>query len=415
VRTAPRIVARPYLAADNGLSRTGPSEGGAGALHFEYSLAIREERVMQLGTASALKKFDREYDSLYEDEAGQSRGAFIRAFPLKRIGELTLDDYVIGKGTPSFCTHVEVKTKRWANIFGATAFKFGVYYGRTASDARKMYRWGRKFGPNVNDAFSNVKDALLELVKAGRRLRFYDIDGNSLSQMFKAKILSLYFPDKYLNVCSKDVIETLAAEIGIAENVAVSEQQHLLFEAKRRDPIARDWSNPKAMTFLYNTYLRTEDERENLTKARKKVHRKLNVDDMLENRKRIGEMSERYALRWEKERLVGLGMRPRIKDCRETPSCGYDFETLSGEGRCIEVKSAGKLHFDGGFRFFLSDTQHKVSRLRENRERYYFYLVYYDDDGKPQELEPWKASELYAISELGPNGYVVSFEREESD
>ena len=371
---------------------------------------------MQLGTANALRRFDKEFDTSYEDEAAQTRGAFVKAFPLKRIPVLNLDDYVIGKGTPSFCTHVEAKTKLWAKIFGATAFKFGVYYGRTAPDARKMYRSAeRKFGSNVNDAFSNVKDSLLKLVKSGRRLRFEDIDRNPLSQMFKAKILSLYFPDKYLNVCSKESIEALATKIGIAEDIAVSEKQHLLLEAKRRDPIARDWSNPKAMTFLYNAYLRTEGEREHLIKARKKAHRKVNIDDILANRKRIGEVSEKYALRWEKERIVGLGMRPRIKDRRKTPSYGYDFETLSGESRCIEVKSAGKLQFDSGFRFFLSDTQHKISQLTDNRNRYYFYLVYYGEDGKPQELEAWKASQLYAISELGPNGYVVSFEREELD
>ncbi|MGB6657947.1 MAG: hypothetical protein WBE90_02330, partial [Xanthobacteraceae bacterium] len=143
-----------------------------------------------------------------------SRGAFLRAFPISRLAHLTLDDYVIGKGTPTFCAYVEAKTKPWANILGATATKFGIYFGKTKSDATMRYRFVKRF-KTKEQAFATVKTNLLELIDAGRSLRFSDVDENPLSQMFKAKILSLYFPDKYLNVCSKDHIRDLASEFGI--------------------------------------------------------------------------------------------------------------------------------------------------------------------------------------------------------
>jgi len=372
----------------------------------------------QTNLDTALKAFDRQFDTSYEDIANQTRGAFLHAFPLKSLKNLTLDEYVIGKGMPSFCAYVEARTKPWANILGATSFKFGVYFGRTKSDPTKKYRFVQKFGANTNQAFAAVKRALLDLVDAGRSLRFDDVDANLLSQMFKAKILSLYFPDKFMNVCSRDHIEALALELGIPENVFVSEQQHLLLEAKLRNPITKNWSNPKEMTFLYNTFIRTPSQRMHLKKSRQRKHSKIDVEEMLENWKKIGEKSEKYAMQWETERLLGLGyLHPRIEDRRETPACGYDFlsNTTPDQTRFIEVKSAGRNRVDGGFRFFLSQTQYKVSQLQDTFGSYYFYLVFYDDYGSPYELEAWKASDLYDISDLGPNGYVVTFDREKTE
>jgi hypothetical protein len=54
------------------------------------------------------------------------------------------------------------------------------------------------------------------------------------------------------------------------------------------------------------------------------------------------------------------------------------------------------------------------SRAAGVRDSYYFYLVFLQD-GKPSDLKAWKAADLYAISDLGPNGYVVAFDWEEEE
>jgi hypothetical protein len=335
------------------------------------------------------------------------------------LSKLKLDDYVIGKRTPTFCTHIEVNTKPWASILGATAFKFGIYFGRTRAESRKKYRFSERFGSRADQAFANVKRALVDVVEAGRSLDFEAVDRNPLTQMFKAKILSLYLPDKFLNVCSKEHIETLAVELGYRGVSFVSQQQHLLLEAKLSHPLTERWSNPKAMTFLYNTFIHEPKERMHLRGQRKKRNPpKIDIEQILENRKRIGEMSERYAKRWERERLRGFGVtRPRIDDLRKNPSCGYDFlsHDRDRKKRYIEVKTAGRNRIEGGYRFFLSDTQKTISQKNEFSDEYYIYLVYYSDDGKPNDLEEWKAVDLYAISEFSPSGYIVSFEREAGD
>jgi hypothetical protein len=181
---------------------------------------------------SIIDEFNAQYDTTAEDQATQAGGDFLIAFPSNRLPALTLDGYVIGTRKPTFCTYVEVKTKSWTNIFGTTALKFGIYFGRTKTDSSTRYRFTRKFGDDADTAFSSVKKCLIELVANGEARQFADVDANKLSQMFKAKILSLYFPEIYLNICSGEDIKHVASELGLPENIPTSEQQHLLLEAK---------------------------------------------------------------------------------------------------------------------------------------------------------------------------------------
>lgn len=368
-------------------------------------------------SAADLQAFERTYDITHEDIAAQTRGEFLKAFPLKKLASIELDDYVIGHQAPTFCAHVEAKTRPWANIQGATSKKFGIYFGKTKTDPKKIYRFGRKFGTR-EEAFASVKAALLSLVRLGNDPNpdFSAIDANPLSQMFKAKILSLYFPDRFLNVCSREHLAMLGAELGYGEDRPASEYQHLLLEGKLGNPRTKEWSNPKFMSFLYVTYIRGDRKPTNtVQKPRKKVHRKVNFEDIQNQRDAIGKAAETFALVWEKERLNGdrLGhLVAKIEDRRNRPGYGYDFlsHTSAKKPRFIEVKSVGKLPGAEGHRFFLSDNEHTVSKSADHREGYFFYLVFFDGKGQPTGLEPIRADELYRRSEMSPASYVVRFD-----
>jgi len=369
-----------------------------------------------------LRTFEQGFDTSYEDRAVTVRGEFLRAFPLNQLKKITVDDYVIGKGTASFCAYVEPKTKAWANVQGATSKKFGIYFGRIKSDPTRRYRFINKFGSSKNEAFGGVKTALLDLVRDGRVKNFQGVDENPLSQMFKAKILSLYFPEIYLNICSSNHLEEIASKLGISKQRFASEYQHLLLQQKFRNAVTRKWSNPKYMSFLYDKYI-YEDLNPTSTafkKPRKKVRRRVNFEDIAKNRGIIGRASEEFALQWEKNRLSGLGyidLASQIDDRRDIPSYGYDFLSYSTPDleRYIEVKSVGKNRIERGFRFYLSDNEHSVSISTEYGGKYYFYLVFYDNDGKPYDLLAKQARELYSSCDLNPCAYLVRFELEEHD
>lgn len=369
--------------------------------------------------AEQLRAFESAYDVTHEDIAAQTRGEFLKAFPLKSLSHLELDNYVIGHQRPTFCAHVEAKTRPWANIQGATSEKFGIYFGKTKTDLQKKYRFTRRFGNTRDDAFRSVKTALLQLIQLGQaaQLDFAEIDKNLLSQMFKAKILSLYFPDKFLNVCSADHLETLGAELGCGNDRPSSEYQHRLLTVKLSNTTTRTWSNPKFMSFLYRTYLPSDGNKlaATILAPKKKVHRKVNFEDIQGQRDRIGKAAEAYALEWERRRLEGIGyteLASKIDDRRDRPGYGYDFlsHTSPKQKRFIEVKAVGKLPGGKGHRFFLSDNEHIVSTSDEHQGAYFFYLVFFDTDGKPSELRPIRADELYQQSEMLPAAYVVRFD-----
>jgi hypothetical protein len=365
---------------------------------------------------SELRAFDQNFNTLYEDEAAAARGRFLKTFPINQLKKMTIDTYVIGKGKPSFCSYVEAKTKTWASIQGATSFKFGIYYGRTKSDPDKRYRFTRRFGHNKNEAFRKVKSALLELIKSGEVMDFEGIDKNHLSQMFKAKILSLYFPNTYINICSSDHLKQLALKLGISKCSFASEYQHRLIQKKLENAATHSWSNPKYMSFLYSKYIRGANFSSfaALKKPRAKVHHRVNFEDIIENRDSIGRISEEFALEWEKNRLIGLGypeLISQIDDRRSIPSHGYDFlsHNAPNSKRYIEVKSVGKDRKNGMYRFYLSENEHIVSRSDQFKDSYYFYLVFYGSDGKPSYLSARHTQEIYSSCDIGPCAYLVRF------
>jgi hypothetical protein len=369
---------------------------------------------------AVLNSFEAQYDASHEDLALQSRGAFLKAFPLRRLGDLTVDTYVIGLQSPTFCSYVEAKTRYWAAIQGSPAFKFGIYFGRTKSVSSKQYHWTHKFGTSAAEAFAAVKAALLDLVREGARRTpdYAAIDRNPLSQMFKAKILSLYFPERFLALCSAEHLEVIGGELGFPDDLNRSAIQSGLLDVKADNAVISAWSNPKFMRFLVDTYIPKKHKPPETARAlRRKVHRKVNFEDIQNQRGIIGKRAEEFALKWEKNRLIGADLEhliENIKDRRERPGYGYDFLSHSAvrQARFIEVKAVSKQ--GGQYRFFLSENEYTVSRSPEYRGAYYFYLVLFDGERQPVELRPRLAARLYTSAEIAPATYTVLVDLDES-
>jgi len=366
----------------------------------------------------SLQTFEGSFDPTRENSALQTRGEFLRAFPMRKLSALSLEDYVIGLKQPTFCYRVEVQTRAWAIIQGATALKFGVYFGRTKGDPKKIYRFKPQYG-SAKVAFGEVKSALLNLVEMGgqKELDFSAIDGNPLSQMFKAKILSLYFPERFINICSHEHLEMFASELGFEGDGYSSEYQHFIAETKRSNPIVAGWTNPKFTAFLYaRFYPEYKSAWPTVRKPRTRRPGTVDFDALKEAWDKIGKASEIFAWKWEKERLEGAGLSdlvPEMEDRRDRPTYGYDFLSCSAPGveRYIEVKTVKKVR-GGGHRCFVSETEHKISQDPAHVREYYFYLVSLRKDGKPGSLTAVRAEDHYKVSELNATAYEMRFDLE---
>lgn len=384
--------------------------------------------------ATAARAFARRYDFHNEDTAHMQRGEFLRRFPEVRLRRLKLKDYAIGQNKgKSFCHWVEPGTKNWAAITGSTAKKFGIYFGKERHDPYERFRYTRKFAQDLppegaeQAAYLNVREALVQLVKAGRALDFFEVDANPLSQMLKAKILSLYFPEQYLAICSEDILQDIAAVLDISSD-SPSEIQNVAMRIKDSDRLYRGWSPLMFASFLFRHITgKDDDNTQPISKTTiKEVSPRLELpvdpkrpnrldvepdfDALLKRWKTIGEKSEAFALKREKARLESLGLAAyvsKIKDVTKRPTHGYDFQSFSSadEPRYIEVKTFTSVGHQQS-RFFLTANELRVATDPKTSRHYFFYLVVHQD-GSPVDCIICRGEDLLAISQQTPQNFII--------
>jgi hypothetical protein len=234
--------------------------------------------------------------------------------------------------------------------------------------------------------------------------------------MFKAKILSLYYPEKFIGVCSTEHLAKLAEIFVFDTHSSPSATQHRVMSVKNGNPVTSEWSNPKFMQFLYHTYklkAETDSASDPTPPKLAKRHKTVDFDALRKAWQEIGETSEKYAWEYEERRLTGAGLEhliSKMKDRRDRPSHGYDFETFSSNVtlRFVEVKTVAKIR-GGGHRCFLSETEYAVSQSAEHAAEYYFYFVSLDSNGEPCKVTPVLARDHYQRAERRPVAFELRF------
>ena len=276
--------------------------------------------------------------------------SFQSKFPIRQIETLTMDEYVEGKKSyDSFCYWIEEKTKSIASIKGARVDKFGVWFNKR----KQGYDYVGRYGSSPEGALGKIKTLIIDLIDAGRSEDFTRIERNELSPMVKGKILSLYYPDKYLSVVSEKAV---SAFLEILDNQDYSsrplyEKKEKLRNTAQTNPLLLSYESDKWDTFAFYRFLYPylNDERvdsptgraipQNLTNQERKIKRATIPD------RELGAMGENFIIEQEKQKL---------KNCRDTSikrlvkkvkkaayASGYDIESFdeNGERLHIEVKT----------------------------------------------------------------------------
>jgi hypothetical protein len=189
--------------------------------------------------------------------AEQLRKDFVSDYPSKKIPSLALDDYVIGKGAEnrSFCYRLEREMDILGRILGATAFKFGVYFGRIKSDPEDKYRFRQHWGKTVDQAFAAIKQAIVDLLQAADKDDFVGIAENALSPLFKGKILFLYYPGKFAPIYSWVHLEHFIAALDLDGSFACeAEMQRALMDYRATWPELQVQPAALYMRLLYDIF-----------------------------------------------------------------------------------------------------------------------------------------------------------------
>lgn len=346
---------------------------------------------------------------------------FKKDYSAERILSLDLDEYVIGKGrNDSFCNRIENELNAWGNIHGSTAKKFGIYFGVDGKDKERKYRIGKNiFGTTIDEAFLNIKTSIVELLKNENDIEL--LKKNPISTMYKGKILSIYFPEKFLNIYAAGHLNYFINMLGL-ENTSkyeLDKQLHLL-EFKNNDAVMKNWSVFEFGRFLYHSFGRPTDELKegeiskelseykindfppiekirveyidletatitNIGTTQYKTIKKVDYSAQSKKYKRIGDRGEQIAVMAERKFLIANGKPDLAKKVdqisKRDDSVGYDIKSfdLNNREKFIEVKST--LKPAGICNVFLSSNELHVSQSKDN---YYFYIVYDAGSKRPK-------------------------------
>lgn len=204
----------------------------------------------------AKTQFPLQYEEKAFNPLEEKRKAFVSYFNANKISNMTIDEYVEGKGQKenNFCHGIEISLKMLGNIQGSSALKFGIYF----SKSQNQYVFASRFGSNYIEAFESVKKSILELLKAGEKQDKKAIIENSLAPTVKGKILSVYFPETYLNVFSEEHLNCYLSTFGLLdEKLAKADvvfKRDALVEFKNSDPDMKSWSMNMFAVFLWKYY-----------------------------------------------------------------------------------------------------------------------------------------------------------------
>ncbi len=346
---------------------------------------------------------------------------FKKDYTYEKIHSLSLDNFVIGKAIPStFCNRIENVLNAWGNIHGSTAKKFGIYYGVDGSDKEKKYRIGKAtFGSSTEKAFINVKTSIVELIENDNN--FDILKNNPISPMFKGKILSIYFPEKFLNIFSATHLNYFVNVLGL-ENNSKSEidKQYKLLKFKNNDSVMKSWSVFEFSKFLYQSFgrptIKTENKElpkelsefkvkdfppiekirvefvnldtasiDNDQSQKSKNPKKIDYSLQSKKFKKIGNRGEQIVVMAERQILIENGNPNLAKKVdqisKRDDSIGYDIKSYDNNGveKYIEVKST--LKPVGFCNIFISANELQISKVKDN---YYFYIVYDVGSEKPK-------------------------------
>lgn len=187
------------------------------------------------------------------------RAMFLSDYPIESIKMLSLNDYIFapkGYGNPySFCRRMRYETKWIASMGNAWPDVFGIYL-KGGTEIKLSKTFSELYGSDYSEAFKSIKNEIFDLLKAAERDEHETIAASILNSIFKYKLLLIYYPQKYIPVCTKATMRGYFEAVGLEydpEQPMIYQNLELV-HFKEKSPEFREWSNWLFMTFLDHTW-----------------------------------------------------------------------------------------------------------------------------------------------------------------
>lgn len=244
---------------------------------------IKESDNKYMALKDLIASFEENYnENNTKDE--KLRQEFINKFPIDKLSTLELERYALGKQPDNLCWWLEYNTVPLGSIKGGNALKFKIYY----SNKDNKWIYPSEFS-NVEDAWIEMRKSICDFIENFKTGKYELLNSYSLissMNMFKTKLLYMYFPKKLLPVYSLNHIQKLLSYFGCSDeeikDLNIVEANMKLKEVQDRSVEFKSWDGLKFMRFLYSYVFPTFDKEENINDEDKvEVDEEIIVTDII--------------------------------------------------------------------------------------------------------------------------------------
>lgn len=126
---------------------------------------------------------------------------FLEEWPLSRLSEMTLDEYIKTGSQDTFTSWIESRLDKLGSIWGGSAFKFGVF-SRDNSEPKEngqkysysdTHGWYTALGNSAEEAFAKVRESVVRVTQLARSGDLESIEAfTGLGEVYKWKIAFHY-------------------------------------------------------------------------------------------------------------------------------------------------------------------------------------------------------------------------------
>ena len=156
-----------------------------------------------------------------KDKAMQLIENFTNKYPISKIKELTIDEYVIAPNgignNDSFCRMLRYDLQilcSMGNVFN-TAFEI---YKKSDDTVYLSPTYEKEFGNDINRAFTSLKNRIYDFLIAAEKEDVLTMKSIVLNGAMKRKLCSVYFHNKYFMGAVKGYIEKSCEVLGVEYN-----------------------------------------------------------------------------------------------------------------------------------------------------------------------------------------------------
>lgn len=201
------------------------------------------------------KHFPYDLCAQYWNEHVWKRDEFVNYFTLDKIATMTINEYVVGAGDKTtFCYGLWRGLKHLANIGSAFPTAFGVYYNKKLHNyVPDRTRWD-----DYEVAFEETRASILDLLDNGKKENLEGLAKNPINSMVKGKILTTYFPNRYLSICAMNHIDHYMKAYGLynasTKDLDPVYKRELLRDFKNDDEVMKNWTLDQFAYFMWGVY-----------------------------------------------------------------------------------------------------------------------------------------------------------------